>query len=87
LRKELDIEIDKTRPEVVLGEILRELNVLGIERGVLPQEGKVGSISALNLTEVTRILEEKNGKAVIEAVAESDIFTVGPMRVYLRVKK
>jgi uncharacterized protein (DUF3084 family) len=87
LRKEVNIELDKTRPEVVLGEILRELNVLGIERGVLPQEGKVGSISALNLTEVTRILEEKNGKAVIEAVAESDIFTVGPMRVYLRVEK
>ncbi|NSW75405.1 MAG: hypothetical protein HPY68_01255, partial [Candidatus Atribacteria bacterium] len=77
----------KTRAEVILGEILRELNVLGIERGVLPQQGKVGSISALNLTEVTKVLEEKDGKVVIEAVAEGDIFTVGPMRVYLRVEE
>ncbi|MGC8777510.1 MAG: DUF3084 domain-containing protein [Candidatus Caldatribacteriaceae bacterium] len=87
LRKEVSVEAEKTKPEVVLGEILRELNVLGIERGVLPQEGKVGSISVLNLTEVTRALESKSGKVVIEAVAEGDIFTVGPMRIYLRVKE
>lgn len=87
LRKEIEVEKGKTRAEVILGEILRELNVLGIERGVLPQQGKVGSISALNLTEVTKMLEEKEGKVVIEAVAEGDIFTVGPMRVYLRVKE
>lgn len=87
LRKEINLEENVVRPEVVLGEILRELNVLGIERGVLPQEGRVGSISALNITEVTKALEEKNGKMVIEAVAEGDIFTVGPMRVYLRVEK
>lgn len=85
--KEVDLKTTRVRSEVILGEILRELNVLGIERGVLPQEGKVGSISVLNITEVTQILEEKKSTVIIEALAQEDIFTVGPMRVYLRVKE
>jgi len=87
LRKEAQLESSQTRAEVILAEMLRELNVLGIERGVLPQEGKVGSISALNLSEVSQVLEEKMGTVTIEAVAETDIFTVGPMRVTLRLKE
>ncbi|MGQ9474173.1 MAG: hypothetical protein ACUVRN_09040, partial [Candidatus Caldatribacteriaceae bacterium] len=86
LTKGVNLETIGIQPEVILGEILRELNVLGIEKGVLPQEGKVGSISVLNITEVTQILEKKKGTVTIEAVAQENIFTVGPMRIYLRVK-
>lgn len=87
LKKTIHLERGKTNPELILAETLRELNVLGVERGVLPQEGKVGVISALNLTEITRELERIEGEVLLEAVAEADIFVVGPMRVALRVQK
>jgi hypothetical protein len=87
LKKTVHLERGKTNPDLILAEILRELNVLGVERGVLPQEGKVGVISALNLTEITQELERTEGEALLEAVAEADIFVVGPMRVTLRMQK
>ncbi|MEN3202550.1 MAG: DUF3084 domain-containing protein [Atribacterota bacterium] len=86
LRKTVYLERGKTNPDLVIAEILRDLNILGVEKGVLPQEGKVGVISALNLSEVTRELEKREGEVLLEAVAESDVFTAGPMRVFLRVQ-
>lgn len=86
LRKTVYLERGKTNPDLVIAEILRDLNVLGVEKGVLPQEGKVGVISALNLSEVTQELEKREGEVLLEAVAESDVFTAGPMRVFLRVQ-
>lgn len=86
LRKTVYLERGKTNPDLVIAEILRDLNVLGVEKGVLPQEGKVGVISALNLSEVTQELEKREGEMLLEAVAESDVFTAGPMRVFLRVQ-
>lgn len=83
---ELDIEPQKTNIELWLGELLRELNTLAVKKGILPQQGRVGVISASNLTEVTSLLQKIEGKATVEVVAESDTFTAGPLRVYLRVK-
>lgn len=87
LQKTIALERGRTNPDLILAEILRDLNVLGVERGVLPQEGKVGVISALNLSEVTQKLEEAEGEVVLEAVAEGDVFVAGPMRVFLRMKE
>ncbi len=84
---ELDIEPQKTNIELWMGELLRELNSLAVKKGILPQQGRVGVISASNLTEVTSLLQDMEGKVTVEVVAESDIFTAGPLRVYLRVKK
>lgn len=87
LRKAVTLERGKTNPDLILAEVLRELNVLGVERGILPQEGKVGVISALNLSDITQELEKREGTVLLEAVAESDVFTAGPMRVFLRLKE
>ncbi len=87
LKKKLTLERGKTSPDLVLAEMLRDLNVLGVERGILPQEGKVGVISAMNLSEIRQELEEREGTVVLEAVAEGDIFVAGPMRVFLRLKE
>lgn len=87
LRKVVTLERGRTNPDLILAEMLRDLNILGVEKGVLSQEGKVGVISALNLSEVTRELEKREGRVVLEAMAESDIFTAGPMRVFLRVQE
>lgn len=87
LRKVVTLEPGKTNPELILAEMLRELNILGVERGILPQEGKVGVISALNLSDITQELEKREGTVLLEAIAESDIFTAGPMRVFLRLQE
>lgn len=86
LRKAVTLKKGETNPDLVLAEMLRDLNVLGVEKGILPQDGKVGVISALNLSEVTRELERREGEVFLEAVAEGDVFTAGPMRVFLRVQ-
>lgn len=86
LRKAVVLKKGETNPDLVLAEMLRDLNILGVERGILPQDGKVGVISALNLSEVTRELERREGEVFLEAVAEGDVFTAGPMRVLLRVQ-
>lgn len=86
LRKAVTLKRGETNPDLVLAEMLRDLNILGVEKGILPQDGKVGVISALNLSEVTRELERREGEVFLEAVAESDVFTAGPMRVFLRVQ-
>uniref|UniRef100_A0A7V3YFK0 DUF3084 domain-containing protein n=1 Tax=Candidatus Caldatribacterium californiense TaxID=1454726 RepID=A0A7V3YFK0_9BACT len=87
LRRKLTLKQGKTSPDLVLAEMLRDLNVLGVEKGVLPQEGKVGVISAVNLSEIRQELEKREGTVVLEAVAEGDIFVAGPMRVFLRLKE
>jgi uncharacterized protein (DUF3084 family) len=87
LRRKLTLKQGKTSPDLVLAAILRDLNVLGVEKGVLPQEGKVGVISAVNLSEIRQELEKREGTVVLEAVAEGDIFVAGPMRVFLRLKE
>jgi uncharacterized protein (DUF3084 family) len=87
LRRKLTLKQGKTSPDLVLAAMLRDLNVLGVEKGVLPQEGKVGVISAVNLSEIRQELEKREGTVVLEAVAEGDIFVAGPMRVFLRLKE
>jgi uncharacterized protein (DUF3084 family) len=87
LRRKLTLKQGKTNPDLVLAAMLRDLNVLGVEKGVLPQEGKVGVISAVNLSEIRQELEKREGTVVLEAVAEGDIFVAGPMRVFLRLKE
>ncbi len=71
---EIDIEPQKTNIELWLGELLRELNALAVKKGILPQQGRVGVISASNITEVTSLLQKMEGKVTVEVVAESDIF-------------
>ncbi|MDI3543071.1 MAG: hypothetical protein PWP57_674 [Candidatus Atribacteria bacterium] len=85
--EELNIEPQKTNIELWLGELLKELNTLAVKKGILPQQGRVGVISASNLTEVTSFLQKMEGKVTVEVIAEGDIFTAGPLRVYLQVKK
>ncbi|MCD6155630.1 MAG: DUF3084 domain-containing protein [Candidatus Atribacteria bacterium] len=78
---------DETSVDVLLGKVLRELNAVGLKKGILPQGGKVGVISASNLTEVFRELENVRGEITLRAVAEEDVFTAGPLRVRLEVLK
>ncbi|HXL02636.1 MAG TPA: DUF3084 domain-containing protein [Candidatus Atribacteria bacterium] len=84
---ELNIDPQKTNIELWLGELLKELNTLAVKKGILPQQGRVGVISASNITEVTSLLQRMEGKVTVEVVAESDVFTAGPLRIYLRVKQ
>ncbi|HSV30890.1 MAG TPA: DUF3084 domain-containing protein [Atribacteraceae bacterium] len=79
------VEAGQTNIELLLGELLRDLNTLGARRGILPQRGRVGIISAINLSEITRSLETMSGDVLIETIAVGDIYTIGPLRVRLQI--
>ncbi len=81
----LRLEEGTTNVELQLGELLQDLNTLGVRRGILPQQGRVGIISATNLSETTRTLESLSGEVTIQAVATGDVYTAGPLRVRLHI--
>lgn len=86
-QKEIILVPDQSNVEQILSEILSELNTLGVKQGIIPQRGRIGSVSALNLTDVSRQLLKLNGRVLINAIAENDIYTIGPLRVRLEIMK
>lgn len=86
-QKEIILVPDQSNVEQILSEILSELNTLGVKQGIIPQRGRIGSVSALNLTDVSRQLLQLNGRVLINAIAENDIYTMGPLRVRLEIMK
>jgi uncharacterized protein (DUF3084 family) len=86
-QKEIIVDPDQSNVEQILSEILSELNTLGVKQGIIPQRGRIGSVSALNLTDVSRQLSQLNDRVLINAIAENDIYTIGPLRVRLEIVK
>jgi len=86
-QKEVIIDPKHSNVDQILAEILSELNTVGVKQGIIPQGGRIGSVSALNLTDVSRQLSQMSDKVLINAIAESDIYTIGPLRVRLEVVK
>jgi len=86
-QKEVIIDPKHSNVDQILAEILSELNTVGVKQGIIPQRGRIGSVSALNLTDVSRQLSQMSDKVLINAIAESDIYTIGPLRVRLEVVK
>ncbi len=86
MERTLNLEEGKTNVELLMGELLQDLNTLGVRRGILPQQGRVGVISAANLSETTRALEGMSGEVVLQAVALGDVYTAGPLRLRLHIR-
>jgi uncharacterized protein (DUF3084 family) len=86
-QKEVNVDPDHSNVEQILSEILSELNTLGVKQGIIPQRGRIGSVSALNLTDVSRQLSQLSARVLINAIAENDIYTIGPLRVRLEIMK
>jgi len=87
ISRETTIDPVNTSIDQTLAEILRDLNTVGVKQGIIPQHGKIGSVSALNLTDISQKLSQMSGVVVINALAENDIYTIGPLRVRLEVVK
>jgi uncharacterized protein (DUF3084 family) len=86
-QKEVNVDPDHSNVEQILSEILSELNTLGVKQGIIPQRGRIGSVSALNLTDVSRQLSQLSARVLINAISENDIYTIGPLRVRLEIMK
>lgn len=86
-QKEVSVDSDQSNVEQILTEILSELNTLGVKQGIIPQRGRIGLVSALNLTDVSRQLSQLSDQVLINAIAENDIYTIGPLRVRLEIVK
>lgn len=68
---------------------LQDVNKLTVEAGVLPDplSGKVGNMSAVSMVETVQKMQRLGGQVVLEAYADGDITTAGPVRLRLEVER
>lgn len=73
--------------ETVIMNFLSQVNYNAVKAGVLPDPmtGKVGSMDAASMIEVTNAMRKIKGRFILSAYAKGDITTAGPVRVKLEV--
>lgn len=73
--------------ETVIMNFLSQVNHNAVKAGVLPDPmtGKVGSMDAATMIEVTNAMRKIKGRFILSAYAKGDITTAGPVRVKLEV--
>jgi len=68
--------------------LLRKVNILAVERGIIPdpQFNFVGSISAINLYNTVKTVEEADSPRKVSVISLYDTWSVGPLRVRMEVE-
>lgn len=87
-KKDLPASLDREEVERELYLLLREVNTLSIQKGVIPDplRGTVGNLSAGDFYgSVERITEASTGMTII-VEAEEDVYSEGPVRVRIVLK-
>lgn len=81
---------DEQQAEDIVLAFMQNAKELAIKQGIMPDpvEGKVISIAGAKYFETVRKVGQYqgNGKVQITAVASNDIYTVGPLRIDIRVQ-
>ena len=85
-----EIENSKISGEVEkkLLSLLRKVNILAIKRGIIPnpKSSFVGSVSAVNLYDIVKIIEESKAKIKVSIISVYDTWSTGPLRVRMEAK-
>jgi len=85
-----EIESSKVSGEVEkeLLTLLRKVNILAVERGIIPdpKSSFVGSISAVNLYNTVRTIVESGTIMKISVISVYDTWSTGPLRVRMEAK-
>lgn len=63
--------------------LLRKVNILAVERGIIPdpKSSFIGSISAVNLYNTVKTIEESGATMKISVISVYDTWSTGPLRV------
>lgn len=74
--------------DFVMMDFLQEVNRTAVNSGVLPDPltGKVGNMDITTVLEVTQAMKKTKGHFVINAYANGDITTAGPVKIRMEVK-
>ncbi len=88
-REEYNLPKEVKNGEGVIMDFLRNVNRVSVERGVVPDPltGNVGGIGAEGVLNVTNQLRKAGRHFVVEAKADGDIYTSGPVRLTFNVAK
>lgn len=88
-REEYNLPKDVKNGEGVIMDFLRNVNRISVEHGVVPDPltGNVGGIGAEGVLKVTNQLRKAGRHFVIEAKADGDIYTAGPVRLTFNVAR
>ena len=68
--------------------LLRKVNILAVEKGIIPdpKTSFVGSISAVNLYNIVKTIEESGKTMKVSVISVYDTWSVGPLRVRMEVE-
>ena len=68
--------------------LLRKVNILAVEKGIIPdpKTSFVGSISAVNLYNTVKTIEESGKPMKVSVISVYDTWSVGPLRVRMEVE-
>lgn len=68
--------------------LLRKVNILAVEKGIIPdpKTSFVGSISAVNLYNTVKAIEESDKAMKVSVISVYDTWSVGPLRVRMEVE-
>jgi uncharacterized protein (DUF3084 family) len=87
LSRQESIGSAKQAEEMVFG-FLQQVNMAAIKQGILPDplQGTVGVISGSQFYDTVNKVKRYSGKVELTAVAKTDIYTVGPLQIEIRVQ-
>jgi uncharacterized protein (DUF3084 family) len=79
---------DSSAAEEIVLSFLQKVNTAAVQQGLLPDplQGTVGSMSGLQLFDVINQVKKQSGKVELTAVATTDIHTVGPLKIEIKVQ-
>lgn len=79
---------DSQQSEETVLAFLNNVNATAIKQGILPDpiEGTVGSMSGAQLYDAVNKVKRANGKIEMTAVAKTDIYAIGPLKIEILVR-
>jgi len=68
--------------------LLRKVNILAVERGIIPdpKTSFVGSVSAVNLYDIVKTIIESDTTMKVSVISVYDTWSTGPLRVRIEAK-
>ena len=68
--------------------LLRKVNILAVEKGIIPdpKTSFVGTVSAVNLYDIVKTIEESKVKIKVSIISLYDTWSTGPLRVRMEAK-
>lgn len=86
--EEIDLSKAGNKYDVIILSFLNKVNHAAVNAGVWPDPltGKVGNLDALTMVETSNAMRALHGRIVLEAYADGDITTAGPVQIKLKVR-